>query len=80
MAKTQDTEKELEAILLGELQKYPRCEAARSVSLCRLDPKRDVTWGVFMFNPGRADPQNCRLALKEIELRLQNVYDLVPEG
>jgi hypothetical protein len=77
MDKSPRTRKELEALVLAELQAAQGCGGASHVTVIPHDNYRlPATWEVASFNPGTSEQEDCERALGDIINRLQQRFDV----
>jgi hypothetical protein len=77
MDKSPRTRKELEALVLAELQAARGCGGASHVTVIPHDNYRlPATWEVASFNPGTSEQEDCERALGDIINRLQQRFDV----
>jgi hypothetical protein len=77
MDKSPKTRKELEALVLAQLQAAPGCGGASHVTVIPYDDYRlPATWEVASFNPGISGQDDCERALGDIICRLQQRFDV----
>jgi hypothetical protein len=78
MPRERKTRRELETLVFSEMGKTRDCEGATGVTVRGIaDPRVDVTWQVASVN--NDDSERCRAAVKQIETRLQQQYDLTDD-
>jgi hypothetical protein len=71
--------REIERLVLHELQTAEGCEGATGISIIGLEhlPAAIPNWTVESFDPGASDGYDCERALINIVSRLQSFYELV---
>ena len=78
MAKELKSRTEIEAIVLEELRKVKHCRGVKSVQVNSIDdPSVHYTWNVPSFNEGEEAFSEVKAALKPVEERLQQKFDII---
>jgi hypothetical protein len=78
MDRAAKSRREIEGLVLRELQGCDGCEGAVSISVHSWDARDELpNWTVESFDPGNSDDFECERALADIVSRLQGFYELV---
>jgi hypothetical protein len=79
MDKAPKSRREIERLVLHELQASGGCEGAAGIAIvgCHSHFAQDANWTVMAFDAGTADDYACERALMTIVCRLQGFYELV---
>ena len=76
----QVTDKELEDLIIQELDKLEDCRGVKSVSF-HIHPKpEDPSWTCSFVNFGSADKGSCLVAINDIVEKFQVEYELKPRS
>ncbi len=81
MARIRIPQRELEALLLGELRAKPGCAGALVVKISVLPGAADgANWNVSALDSGAGEGVTCATTLEQIARQLRRKYDAIPDA
>ena len=76
----QATRKELEQMMIDELDKIEGCQGVKSITIGNLNEPGYPNWEMTHVNYGDADKYHCNSALPGIVKRLQAEYERIDDN